>query len=218
MAAPSGPEQGTRLWRVKEPNLREIDVPAFRKRIGALLDVYTAAMDPPLDQLPGRHAIMQRHAVYPGFRAIVAERRRSTIRLLGGPPTETAGFIYGFHGAQGQWWHDVVYQALVDLGGRRHAEDWLADPFEVAELHVHPDAQGQGLGRRLITELCEGRPERTVVLSTLDRPGSRARRLYQSLGLTDLLSDFEFPGGGPPYAVMGAALPLARYASAPSRP
>jgi GNAT superfamily N-acetyltransferase len=215
------PELGARLSRVKEPNLREVDAPAFRKRIGALLDVYTAAMDPPLDQLSGRHAIMQRHAAYPGFRAIVAEHRRGALRLPGGLP-EPAGFIYGFHGTQGQWWHDVVHQALIDLGGRRYAEDWMADPFEVAELHVRPEAQGQGLGRRLLTGLCAGRPERTVVLSTLDRPDSRARRLYHSVGLTDLLSDFEFPGGGPPYAVMGASLPLelpsARYASAPSSP
>jgi GNAT superfamily N-acetyltransferase len=206
---------------VKEPYLREVDAPAFRKRIGALLDVYTAAMAPPPDQLSGRHTIMQRHAAYPGFRAIVAERRRSGLRLPGTAP-EPAGFIYGFHGALGQWWHEVVYHALVDLGGRRYAEDWLADPFEVAELHVLPDEQGRGLGRRLLTGLCAGQPERTVVLSTLDRPNSRARRLYHSVGMIDLLSDFEFPGGGPHYAVMGASLPLtlpsARYASAPSSP
>jgi GNAT superfamily N-acetyltransferase len=202
---------------VKEPNLREVDAPAFRKRIGALLEVYTAAMEPPRDQLSGRHTIMQRHTAYPGFRAIVAERRRSTLRLPGSI-SEPAGFIYGFHGARGQWWHDVVYQALVDLGGRRHADEWLGDPFEVAELHVHPAEQGRGLGRRLLTGLCAGRSERTVVLSALDRRDSRARRLYQSVGMIDLLSDFEFPGGGPPYAVMGAALPLARYASAPSNP
>jgi ribosomal protein S18 acetylase RimI-like enzyme len=78
----------------------------------------------------------------------------------------------------------------------------------VAELHVHPAFQGHGVGRRLLTALCDGRPERTVVLSTLDRPGSRARRLYSSVGMSDLLRDFEFPGGGPAYAIMGGVLPL----------
>jgi len=201
---------------VKDPQLREIGVQTFRRRLTAFLDVYAAAMAPPADQLPGRHSIMYRHSTYPGFRAIVAERPRRI--PLPGASSEIVGFIYGFHGAAGQWWHDVVYDALTDRGGPEHAERWLADPFEVAELHVHPSYQGHGLGRGLLTGLCAGRPEHTMVLSTLDRPDTRARRLYHSVGLTDLLSDFDFPGGGPPYAVMGVALPLAAYASAPSSP
>jgi len=199
---------------VKEPQLREIGVQAFRKRLTTFLDVYAAAMDPPADQLPGRHSIMYRHSTYPGFRAFVAEQPR---RLPGRSP-EIAGFIYGFRGATGQWWHDVVYEALTELGGPEHAEHWLADTFEVAELHVHPRHQSRGLGRALLTQICADRPERTVVLSTLDRAETKARRLYRSVGMTDLLSTFEFPGGGPPYAVMGASLPLAAYASAPSSP
>ncbi|NED58401.1 GNAT family N-acetyltransferase, partial [Micromonospora aurantiaca] len=67
-----------------------------------------------------------------------------------------------------------------------------------------------------LNALCEGRPERTVVLSTLDRrPDTPARNLYRSVGMVDLLSDFEFPGGGPRYAVMGGTLPLAPYSPAP---
>ncbi|HEU5159847.1 MAG TPA: GNAT family N-acetyltransferase [Streptosporangiaceae bacterium] len=188
---------------MKEPRIREIDARGYVKRLGAMLDVYTAAMDPPLEQLPGRRTIMERHATYPDFQAFVAERRRSVV-----------GFVYGFHGEIGQWWHDVVYQALADLGSGQ-ADVWLTNPFEVAELHVHPAYQGQGIGRRLLETICAGRPESTVVLSTLDRPGSRARRLYHSVGMTDLLSGFEFPGGGPRYAVMAAPLPLAAKASTP---
>jgi GNAT superfamily N-acetyltransferase len=189
---------------MKDPRIREIDARGYLRRLGAMLDVYTAAMDPPLEQLPGRRTIMERHATYPAFRAFVAERRRTVI-----------GFVYGFHGEIGQWWHDVVHYALIEAGGAGHAGIWLADPFEVAELHVHPAYQGQGIGRRLLAEICGGRPESTVVLSTLDRPGSRARRLYQSVGMTDLLTDFEFPGGGPRYAVMAAPLPLAAKAPTP---
>lgn len=179
---------------------------AFRRRLGAFLNVYSAAMAPPSEQLPGRQSIMLRHATYPGFRAMVAERRPGRLRLPGS--TELVGFIYGFHGAAGQWWHDVVYEALAQQHGTDYADTWLADPFEVAELHVHPDYQGRGLGRALLTGLCAGRPERTMVLSTLDRPDTRARRLYTSVGLIDLLPHFEFPGGGPLYAVMGTSLPL----------
>lgn len=178
------------------PQIRELDRRGFVRRLDAMLETYEAAMDPPLEQMPGRRTIMERHAIYPGFRAFVAERRR-----------EVLGFAYGFHGTPGQWWHDVVKDALVEAAGVDRAVHWLANTFEVAELHVHPEAQGQGLGRGLITTLCEGRRERTVVLSTLDAP-TPARALYRSLGLVDLLTAFHFPGGGPPYAVMGAALPL----------
>lgn len=189
---------------MKEPTLRELDSRAFRKRLGAVLEAYTATMRPPQNQVPGRHTIMERHAGYPRFRALVAEQRRTSLK----PSARVVGFAYGFHGATGQWWHDVVQQALAARSGLSHAEAWLTDPFEVAELHVRPEFQGQGLGRRLLTELCGGRTERTVVLSTLDQPDSRARRLYRSVGMTDLIRRFEFPGGGPPYAIMGGRLPL----------
>ncbi|MDL4771137.1 MULTISPECIES: GNAT family N-acetyltransferase [Thermomonosporaceae] len=198
---------------MREPKLREVDERAFLRRLTPILGVYEAAMRPPPEQLPGRHTIMERHTAYPRFRAWVAERPRP-LPGLGGT---VRGFAYGFHGTSGQWWHDVVRGALADLGGEEHAAAWLDDPFEVAELHVHPDAQGQGLGRGLLGALCAGRTERTVVLSTLDlRPDSPARRLYRSVGMVDLITGFAFPGGGPRYAIMGGALPLtAAPASSP---
>jgi GNAT superfamily N-acetyltransferase len=198
---------------VKDPKLRELDERAFQRRLNPILRVYAAAMRPPDDQLPGRNTIMARHARYPRFRALVAEDP-ARFPVLGG---RIAGFTYGFHGGGGQWWHDVVYRELERRGGPELADRWMGDSFEVAELHVRPEAQGRGLGRRLLTTLCEGREEATVVLSTLDLdPDSPARNLYRSVGLTDLLTGFAFPGGGPPYAVMGGALPLAAYRSASS--
>ncbi|MCD0450946.1 GNAT family N-acetyltransferase [Actinocorallia sp. API 0066] len=196
---------------MREPVLREIDGRAFQRGLNGLLGVYVAAMSPPEAQLPGRLAIMHRHASYPGFRAFVYERRRA----FGATPV---GFIYGFHGAVGQWWHDVVNRELSTRAGYEHARSWLGDAYEVAELHVHPDYQGRGLGRTLLTTLCAERGERTVVLSTLERhPETPAKQLYRSVGFHDLLSAFEFPGGGPPYAVMGARLPLARVNEPASR-
>jgi ribosomal protein S18 acetylase RimI-like enzyme len=185
-----------RARRESAPQIRQIDRRGFVRRLNALLATYEAAMLPPVGQLPGRQMIMERHAGYPEFRAFVAERNR-----------EVVGFGYGFHGEAGQWWHDVVRGRLAGTGGAEHAAHWLDDAWEVAELHVHPAAQGRGLGRGLITALCEGRPERTAVLSTLDAR-TPARALYHSLGFTDLVTAFRFPGGGPVYAVMGADLPL----------
>jgi hypothetical protein len=59
----------------------------------------------------------------------------------------------------------------------------------------------------MLLTLTSHRTERTAVLSTRDAL-TPARRLYRSLGFADLLTGFLFPGGGPPYAVMGARLPL----------
>ncbi|MFI6596847.1 GNAT family N-acetyltransferase [Nonomuraea sp. NPDC050536] len=117
------------------------------------------------------------------------------------------GFAYGFHGAHGQWWHDVVFRALDAQNGRNVAEAWLGDAFELAEIHVHPDYQGKGVGRAMIRTLCAGRRERSGVLSTHDRP-TAARHLYRTLGFQDLLSRFVFPGGHEDYAIVGRPLPL----------
>jgi GNAT superfamily N-acetyltransferase len=183
---------------------RELGSGEFRSSIRSLVTVYAAAMKPPDQMLSGREAIMERHAASPGFRGLVA--------LADG---QLAGFIYGFHGASGQWWHDMVAAALATRSGLATptAEDaapggWLDDSLEVAELHVVPRWQGKGIGRRLLLSVADGRPERTAVLSTADAP-TRARRLYRGVGFSDLLTDFRFSGTEPPYAVMGATLPLA---------
>jgi len=100
-----------------------------------------------------------------------------------------------------------VRSGVTAASGNAVATRWLADAMEIAEVHVRPQFQRQGIGRRLMLTLTAGRTERTAILSTQDCD-STARRLYRSLGFTDLLTSFVFPGGGPPYAVMGATLPL----------
>jgi GNAT superfamily N-acetyltransferase len=178
--------------------LRELSRASFRADLEELLAVYAAAMRPEPAQLPGRLGIMERHGGMPGFRGISA---------TAGSGQEIIAFAYGFRGVPGQWWHDVVSAGITAASGHAVAAKWLADPMEIAEVHVRPEYQRQGIGRRLMLALTAGRPESTAVLSTHDAE-STARRLYRSLGFTDLLTDFMFPGGGPPYAVMGAPLPL----------
>jgi ribosomal protein S18 acetylase RimI-like enzyme len=93
------------------------------------------------------------------------------------------------------------------MAGLPAASLWLDDVLEIAEVHVHPEYQARRIGRRMMLTLTASRSERTALLSTRDAL-TPARRLYRSLGFADLLTDFVFPGGGPPYAVMGAELPL----------
>jgi ribosomal protein S18 acetylase RimI-like enzyme len=180
--------------------IREISRAEFLADLDALLAVYTAAMRPDPVHLPGRLSIMERHAGHPGFRALVV-----TVP----PSPQAVAFCYGFRGAPGQWWHDVVRAGVTATSGPVEATRWLADPLEVAELHVRPTHQHRGIGRELLLALTGGRDERTAVLSTQD-DNAQARRLYLGMGFTDLLRGFSFPGGGPPYAVMGAVLPLGR--------
>jgi GNAT superfamily N-acetyltransferase len=183
-----------------EAVIRELSRTEFLAGLDSLLAIYTAAMYPDPAHLPGRLSIMERHAGHPGFRALAV-----TVP----PSPQAVAFSYGFRGTPGQWWHDVVRAGITAVSGAAVATRWLADPLEVAELHVRPEYQHRGIGRGLLLALSAGRPERTAVLSTQD-DNATARRLYLGMGFTDLLTGFSFPGGGPPYAVMGAVLPLGR--------
>jgi len=212
-----------------ELELRELDAREFLANLDACTSVYAAAMDPPEYQLPGRHAIMERHAGYSAFRAI-AVTQATAISAAGGSnagsSTAASGrladgpviaFAYGFHGEGGQWWHDLVSLAVANTLGRRAADDWLGDSFEIAEVHVLPAYQGQGTGLAMMRRLAAGRLERTAVLSTMDAD-TPARRLYRGLGFSDLLAGFAFAGTEAPYAIMGAPLPLREDSPRPPRP
>ena len=183
----------------------ELGAREFRAAIGELVGVYAAAMNPPERLIGGRDAIMARPAASPGFRCLTAV-----------DDGVVAGFCYGFHGESGQWWHDMVASALASRSGAGYAAPapespeavaWLEDSFEIAELHVLPPYQGAGIGRTLLLSVTDERDERTAVLSTADAQ-TPARRLYRGVGFTDLLTGFRFSGSEPPYAVMGALLPL----------
>ena len=195
------------MRRTLSVSVSELSPAEFTARLDQLIAVYAAAMRPPAELLAGRRATMAGHAANPGFRALAATDGTG----------ETVGFGYGFRGAAGQWWHDTVRRALVASRGDAAAAAWLGDSFEVAELHVAPDYQGAGIGADVLLRLTSARPERTALLSTRDAD-TPARRLYRGTGFTDLLTAFHFfPGGEPPYAVMGAELPLRTRSPRPSR-
>lgn len=178
--------------------ISELDPAGFLARLDELVAIYAAAMQPDPADLPGRRYIMRRHAAHPAFRAL------AVTEVPGGP---VIAFSYAFRGQAGQWWHDVVLAGITATAGGQAASGWLSSAMEVAEVHVHPAYQRRGTGRSMLLTLTAGRKERTALLSTMDAE-SPARRLYRDLGFTDLLTGYSFPGGSPPYAVMGAVLPL----------
>ena len=209
MRWPRGKRASSKLARVQSAlSVSELSPGEFAARLDQMITVYAVAMRPPSEMLAGRRSIMAAHAAHAGFRALLATEEGS------GAP---AGFGYGFHGAPGQWWHDTVARALAAAHGADAAAAWLDDSFEVAELHVAPEHQGHGVGAGLLLGLTSDRLERTALLSTRDA-NSPARRLYRGVGFSDLLTDFAFfPGSEPPYAVMGAELPLRARSPRPRR-
>ncbi len=206
--------------------LQELTPDEFLGELDALLAIYASAMNADPALLPGRRELMRRHVDYPSFQMLLARAE------AGSPAGEAAGhdacaagtdgqdgqwpavgFAYGFRGEHGQWWYDAVWTAISRTSGTATAQRWLTDCMEVAEIHVHRRHQHAGIGTHMLMTLTSGRPERTAVLSTPDSE-TTARRLYRRLGFRDLLTGYSFPGGSPPYAVMGAVLPLIDAADA----
>jgi len=167
----------------------------FATHIKVAAHIYGAAMQRSPEMVVQRCEIMHTHMARRGFVAVVVGADD------GAADAEPVAFGYGYLGRRGEWWHDIVVDAL----GPELGERWMADAFELAELHVLPEHQGQGLGRRILDELIGNAGGRTIVLSTHDRD-SPARHLYRTAGFVDLLGGFVFPGSREVYAIMGRDL------------
>ena len=120
---------------------------------------------------------LRRHATYAGFRAFGAFNRRG--RLL--------GFSYGYTSQPGLWWREQVIAPLSP----EQRDVWFSDAFELAELHVHPSAQGHGLGSQLHDRLVGSHHHRTALLTVMHR-SHRARQLYASRGWQVLVQELRF--------------------------
>jgi ribosomal protein S18 acetylase RimI-like enzyme len=166
------------------------------RRLNDVVAVYGEAMGYRQELLQTRRGYIGAHVRRPGFRAV------ATLTTDG----RLAGFGYGYTSGPGQWWHDQVRSALDEEGRER----WLADCFEVVELHVRPAAQGHGVGARQLRALLAMADGATVLLSTpeADEQKSRAWRLYRRFGFVDVLRDFLFPGDERAFAILGRGLPL----------
>ena len=131
---------------------------------------------------------VRRHAGYAGFTAFGAFD----------PKSRLVGFSYGYASQPGLWWREQIAAPLSTA----EREEWLADAFELAELHVHPSCQGNGLGSKLHDLLIANQPHRTAVLSAMHR-SERAQALYASRGWQVLVPDLRFSTEpGTPFSVL----------------
>jgi ribosomal protein S18 acetylase RimI-like enzyme len=165
----------------------------FAARLDEAMAIYVQAMNYPRYTGAQRAVTARRHTGNDGFACRAAVAADGTL----------VGFGYGYTTRRGQWWHDLVRRAMDP----ETADAWLADAFELSELHVMPGYQGAGIGYTLITEIAEAIPHEVMMLSTPDSD-TPAFRLYRSLGFVDLARNYLFPGDSRPFAVLGSRLPL----------
>jgi ribosomal protein S18 acetylase RimI-like enzyme len=188
---------------MSQARLQSLDAAGFRPFTATAAQVYGEAMRRAPEVVIQRREVIGLHLGYPGFIATAALVDPDPATAGPGASAEPllVGFGYGYRGAPTQWWHDIVARAPGQDASRR----WLADGFELAELHVLPAYQSQGLGRGLLRDIMRRAEAAHITLSTPDLE-TPARRLYRAEGFVDLLRDFYFPGSTEAYAVMGVDL------------
>ncbi|PZS19605.1 MAG: GNAT family N-acetyltransferase [Pseudonocardiales bacterium] len=186
---------------ISDPHIQVWTAQQFAARVDEAMDIYVTAMQYPGYTGTQRAVTARRHTTNDGFECRAALGEDGTL----------LGFGYGYTTRPGQWWHDLVRRAMT----AEAAADWLTDSFELSELHVLPEHQGRGIGRRLLTALASGIPHRAILLSTPDSD-TRAFQLYRHAGFVDLARHYLFPGDARPFAVLGARLPLVTDRLGPS--
>ncbi|CAM3768125.1 GNAT family N-acetyltransferase [Tsukamurella strandjordii] len=177
----------------------------------AALQIYVAAMAYPAGTEAHRFPTWREHLARPGYSAFGAVQALPTPD--GTLVDHLVGIAYGYSGGGDQWWNRQLRLGLTRRGTAPTAIEAIAgDYFELTELHVHPTAQGHGVGGGLLAALLAGRPEVRVLLSTPEVAGeaNRAWRLYRRTGFIDVLRDFRFAGDPRPFAVLGRDLPYSR--------
>lgn len=176
------------VWRSEE----------FEDGIDSVMRAYGFSFGASEDVVDRQRMISLRHATYPNFACAVALDTSS--KESGGG--ELAGFCYGSSMKEDAFWHKNVAPAFEEVG----VAEWLHDYFGVGELAVLERWRNQGIGRALLNLLLqteEASSHRRVLVMT-DMHNS-VRRLYESLGFRDVITDFRFAPTVTPKRIMGLA-------------
>ena len=101
------------------------------------------------------------------------------------------GFIYGYHGRDGEWWEDWLHARIPE----RVYRDWFTNQFDLTEFCVRADRHDQGIGSKLYEALFANvageLPYGRAVLTTRRRHNP-ARSFYVKRGwevVWDVLDD-----------------------------
>ena len=171
-----------------------LDSAELDEHLDEIVAVYAAALgeDPAAAGERIRTNVLPRHRARDGFRFLAGRE---------GP--EIVAIAYGYVGSRGQWWTERVAQAMT---AAQQAE-WLNRPhFEVVELHVRPDRQRRGIGRRLLSALLDGVDMPFALLST-DEGNVRARAFYGQLGWVEIVQGVDLSSPRGPYVILARRLP-----------
>jgi ribosomal protein S18 acetylase RimI-like enzyme len=194
----------------------------MQRRLSDALGVYVDAMRYPRGTEDQRASMWLEHTRRDGWKAVAAVEvpdpgdadtaaagAAHSAAQLGTAPI--VGVAYGYCGAPDQWWQQQVVSGLQRVGAdRSRIAELMTSYFELTELHIHPRAQGRGIGEALARRLLEGRGESHVLLSTPEINGesNRAWRLYRRLGFADIIRGYHFAGDPRAFAILGRSLPL----------
>jgi ribosomal protein S18 acetylase RimI-like enzyme len=190
----------------------------MQRRLGDALAVYVDAMRYPRGTEDQRASMWMEHTRRQGWKAVAVVEIPGQDGVHGTdvPADSLAsapllGVAYGYCGAPDQWWQQQVVAGLHRVGAdRTRISELMTSYFELTELHIHPRAQGRGLGEALARRLLADRGESHVLLSTPEINGeaNRAWRLYRRLGFADIIRGYHFAGDPRAFAILGRALPL----------
>lgn len=176
--------------RRRSARVRPLTAPEFRDVLPDAFRIFADAMRYPDAYIVPRIRLAETQLTYGDLRVMGAFARGSLV-----------GFAYGYRAERGQWWTDEVARALA-LPRADRSHDWLADAFELCEIHVSPSWQGVGIGRNLLRSITNAQPCRKVVLSTPTGP-TPAGALYAAEGYQALVSRFRFLGDPRDFEILG---------------
>ena len=143
----------------------------MQRRLSDALGVYVDAMRYPPGTENQRAAMWLEHTRRRGWQAVAAVE----VEASGGSAPSSdelsdaplLGVAYGYCGAPDQWWQQQVVAGLERSGfPAPEISKLMTSYFELTELHIHPRAQGRGLGEALARRLLSERSEANVLLST----------------------------------------------------
>lgn len=174
---------------------------AFIQRLPELAQIYRRAFSgPPYSKPPEELDNFREEAIEhsgrPGFLVVGAFGS-----VAGRSPGSLIGFTYGYQLLPEYWWYQQVEPQLA----RSQLAFWLEDSFELTQMAVAPEYQGQGIGGGLHDRLLENLANSHGLLSTL-YGGTNATAMYRRRGWQVLLEPFKFSGVTRPYRIMGLAL------------